>query len=122
MNIYGNTADGNRNACNFSSKVCASSPTYFHPHSKWGVNFSERPPHNIANALSDGPAVECSLRGQETWSGFGLRTTQIDKNRIEKVKLKCTLVQALSLCTGRTAHRESRGIALLFLDHGTRKG
>jgi len=26
------------------------------------------------------------------------------------------------LCTGRTAHRGSRGIALLFLDHGTRKG
>jgi len=25
-------------------------------------------------------------------------------------------------CTGRTAHRESRGIALLFLDHGTRRG
>jgi hypothetical protein len=31
-------------------------------------------------------------------------------------------VQALKLCTGRTAHKGSRGIALLFLDHGTRKG
>ena len=31
-----------------------------------------------------------------------------------KVK-KCTLAQALRLCTGRTAHRGSRGIALLFL-------
>ena len=30
--------------------------------------------------------------------------------------LKCTLVQALRLCTGRTAHRGSRGIALLFHD------
>jgi hypothetical protein len=29
-------------------------------------------------------------------------------------KLKCTLVEALKLCTGRTAHRESRVIALLF--------
>jgi len=38
------------------------------------------------------------------------------------VKVKCTLVQALGLCTGRTAHRERRGIALLFLDHGTRRG
>ena len=37
-------------------------------------------------------------------------------------KVKCTLVQALRLCTGRTAHRGSRGIALLFLDHGTRRG
>ena len=35
---------------------------------------------------------------------------------------KCTLVQALRLCTGRTAHRGSRGIALLFLDHGTIRG
>ena len=37
-------------------------------------------------------------------------------------KVKWTLVQALRLCTGRTAHRGSRGIALHFLDHGTRKG
>jgi len=38
------------------------------------------------------------------------------------VKVKCTLVQALRLCTGRTAHRGCRGIALLFLDHGPRRG
>ena len=31
-----------------------------------------------------------------------------------RVKVKVTLVQALRLCTGRTAHRGSRGIALLF--------
>ena len=36
--------------------------------------------------------------------------------------VKCTLVQALRLCTGRTAHRGSRGIALPFHDHGTRRG
>jgi len=35
--------------------------------------------------------------------------------------VKCTLVRALRLCTGRTANRGSRGIALLFLDHGTRR-
>jgi hypothetical protein len=29
-------------------------------------------------------------------------------------KVKCTLVQALRLCTGRMAHRGSRGIALLY--------
>ena len=29
-------------------------------------------------------------------------------------KVKCTLVEALRLCTGRTAHRGSRGIALLY--------
>ena len=39
-----------------------------------------------------------------------------------KVNVKCTLEQALRLCKGCTAHRGSRGIALLFLDHGTRKG
>jgi len=39
-----------------------------------------------------------------------------------KVKVKCTLVQALRLCTGRAARSGSRGIALLFLDHGTRRG
>ena len=39
-----------------------------------------------------------------------------------KDTVKCTLVQALGLCTGRTAHRGSRGIALLFHDHGTRRG
>jgi hypothetical protein len=33
---------------------------------------------------------------------------------IVKVKVKCTLVQALRLCTGRTAHRASRGIDLLY--------
>jgi len=37
------------------------------------------------------------------------------------VKVKCTLVQALRLCIGRMAHRWSRGIALLFLDHDTRR-
>jgi hypothetical protein len=38
-----------------------------------------------------------------------------------KVKVKRALVQALRLCTGRTAHRRSRGIALPFRDHGTRR-
>jgi len=37
-------------------------------------------------------------------------------------KVKCTLIQALRLYTGHTAHKESRGIALLFLGQGTRRG
>ena len=41
---------------------------------------------------------------------------------VVKVKVKVTLVQALRLCTGRTTHRGSRGIALHFHDHGTRRG
>ena len=39
-----------------------------------------------------------------------------------KVEVKCTLVQALRLCTGRTAHRGSRGVALPFHDHSTERG
>jgi len=38
-------------------------------------------------------------------------------SRVKKVKF--TLIQGLRLSTG---HRGSRGIALLFLDHGTRRG
>ena len=37
-----------------------------------------------------------------------------------KVKVQCTVVQALRLCTGRMAHRGSRVIALIFLDLCTR--
>jgi len=43
-------------------------------------------------------------------------------SQIKKGKLNCTLVQALRLCTGRTVNRGSRGMALLFLDHGIRRG
>jgi len=39
-----------------------------------------------------------------------------------KVKVQCTLVHALRLCTGRTANRGSRNVALLFFDRGTRGG
>ena len=39
-----------------------------------------------------------------------------------KVKVRCTLLQALRICTGLRAQRGSRVIALLFLDHGTRRG
>ena len=38
------------------------------------------------------------------------------------VLIKCTLVQALGLCTGCTAHMGSRGVVLPFHDHGTRRG
>ena len=39
-----------------------------------------------------------------------------------RLKVKVHPVRALSLCTGCTAHGGSRGIALPFLDHGTRRG
>ena len=36
-----------------------------------------------------------------------------------KKKIKCTLVHVLRLCTGRTANRGSRGIALLYRHWGS---
>ena len=64
----------------------------------------------------------------DNWSCFvGVRRSGRDVDSSSpfsdgKVKVKVTLVQALRLCTGRTAHRGSRGIALPFLDHVTRRG
>jgi hypothetical protein len=46
----------------------------------------------------------------------------VKKTKLTKVKVKYPLVQALKLCTGRTAHMGSRGIAQPFHYHGTRRG
>ena len=46
----------------------------------------------------------------------------IGDKEYKHIKVKVTLVQALRLCTGRTAHRKSRGIALLFHDQRHFKG
>ena len=51
-------------------------------------------------------------------SSIQIMSTSYSKYRVQ---VKCTLVQALRLCTGLTAHRRSRGIALLFLDYDTRR-
>ena len=52
----------------------------------------------------------------------GLTGFKVKEVRGAKVKVKYTIVQALRLCTGRTVHRGSRGITLVFLGHGTRRG
>ena len=52
---------------------------------------------------------------------LGDELTKVYVNCMVK-KVKCTVVQALRLCTGRTVHRGSRGIALLFHDHSPRRG
>jgi len=45
----------------------------------------------------------------------GLITKTMARNVKQSLKkVKCTLVQALRLCKGRTAHRGSRGIAVLY--------
>jgi hypothetical protein len=47
-------------------------------------------------------------------------TCQMFKSQNKKVK--CTLVQALRLCTGRTAYTGSRGMCPPLHNHGTRRG
>ena len=56
------------------------------------------------------------------WDFGCLVTCDLAKCTCGKGKGIFTLVQALRLCTGRMGHRGSRGIALLFHDHGTRRG
>ena len=59
-----------------------------------------------------------NLKNEEVMTRVG--SQRHSKNKM--VKVKCTLVLALRLCTGRTAYGGSRGIALLFHDHGSRRG
>jgi hypothetical protein len=54
--------------------------------------------------------VQCHQLGKKVLGHIGLQSYRCSV----KVKVNCTLVQALRLCTGRTAHRGSRGIALLY--------
>ena len=55
-----------------------------------------------------------------SYNDFGLCDILASVIHSVKVKVKGTLAQAQRLCTGRTAHMGSRGITLLFLDHGNR--
>ena len=59
----------------------------------------------------------CQLLYQHSLEKGGIKKQTPDY----RVKVKVTLVQALRLCTGRTAHMGSRGIALPFHDHDTRR-
>ena len=56
------------------------------------------------------------------WSSIIVPGNNLLLAKGRKGKVKCPLVQALRLCTGRTAHRGIRGIALPFHVHGTRRG
>jgi hypothetical protein len=69
--------------------------------------------------------VKCTLvlQALRLCTGRTVKRTLIQALRLCTGRtVKCTLVQALRLCTGRTAHSGSRGIALPFLDNGTRRG
>ena len=63
--------------------------------------------------------ITCETKHSIFFDNFNFRMYKIAGIVIKKVKV--TLVQALRLCTGRTAHRGSGGIALPFHDHGTRR-
>jgi len=65
--------------------------------------------HEHLTANGDEHATNCSLQSDTICAKY-------IKPKVQKVKVKVTLVQALRLCTDRTAHRGSRGIALLFHD------
>jgi hypothetical protein len=62
------------------------------------------------------------------WEGHDKLKVKVKCTLVEALRLctgctvQCTLVEALRLCTGHTANRGSRGTALPFHDHGTRRG
>jgi len=76
------------------------------------------PPHVQANSVGNGGKV-LGLK----WQRYEAHHPHPLGTESQNVKMvNCTPLQALWLCTGCTARRGSRGIALLFLNHGTRKG
>ena len=48
------------------------------------------------------------------WTSSSIKPAHSLPHERKKVRVKCTIVRALRVCTGRTAQRGSRGIALLF--------
>jgi hypothetical protein len=56
------------------------------------------------------------------WRNHFSQLLNVNEVNDVKVKVKVTLVQAMRICTSPTAHRRSRGIALPFLNHSTRRG
>jgi hypothetical protein len=81
----------------------------------------------LCRATGDQDPVECAARCLGSWKRPLLSTHESENKPEPKYvpdskKVKCTHVQAVRLCTGRTAHGGRRGIALPFHDHGTRSG
>jgi len=101
----------------------------------WGVSVTPRPlftpgkePVPIVQEAGWAPGPVWT--GAENLASTGIRSPDSPARSQSLYRLsypahkqcRCILAQALRLCTGRTTHRKSRGIALLFLDHGTRRG
>ena len=75
--------------------------------------------HEVNVGHTESPLSVCILFVYSTLNDDGCSG---QPKHVVKVKVKGTFVEALRLCTGRTAHRGSRRIALPFHDHGTRRG
>jgi len=84
--------------------------------------------NSIPDMLSVDQLSACIWHGfleeiREWWFGLAPIIDLSSQNIFTSLqKVKCALVQALRLCTGRTVHRGSRGIALLIHHHGIRRG
>jgi hypothetical protein len=76
----------------------------------------------VPAVLRTGPRNPLQSRCTQRRTRVGPHAWSVINCLIVRWNLNCTLVQALRLCTGRTAHRGSRVIALPFLDHATRRG
>ena len=104
----------------------------YKPHRHWGVN--KRPEVQLHSALlrkslhdffpvySPSHFIHSTAKYFRNLLPSNASTLKCKVACKVKVKVKVTLVQALRLCTGRTAHSGSRGIALLFLDQRHWKG
>jgi hypothetical protein len=77
---------------------------------------------NIATHVVWNVAFKSMVTNMQTIPNCEVISGGFNVYSVGKVKVKVTLVQALRLSTGRTAHRGSRGIALPFHDLGTRRG
>ena len=84
-----------------------------------GAQWPQWQPLVLPSYRGDSRAVFVVGPADGGWGSIGIRLCVIS---LILAKVKCTLVQALRLCTARTACRGSRGIALPILDHGTRRG
>ena len=75
---------------------------------------------NMERKFCEGQIIIVPIHILFTWHPFGDCSRQ--RRKSENVNVKCTPVQAVRFCTGHMAYRGSRGMALPFLDQGTRRG
>ena len=83
----------------------------------WHFAVWKRPKNKYGELILPSSEQNSKLRGKSH-----VRDTRVVHPHRPIKKVKCTLIQTLQLCTGRTVRRGSRGIALPFHDHCTRRG